>query len=89
MAKLAKYGYSRDHQPGERQMTLGVAQLAPPYDIPIALTIEAGNISDQTHMWKTYGQVRHLLQEKSRVLFDRGANDKTNLDRIWMDGTIV
>ena len=23
MAKLAKYGYSRDHNPGERQLTLG------------------------------------------------------------------
>ena len=23
--RLAKYGYSRDHQPGERQLTLGVA----------------------------------------------------------------
>jgi transposase len=62
-----------------------VAQLAPPFDIPIALTIEAGNINDQTHMWKTYGQVRHLLQEKSLVVFDRGANDKTNLDQICLD----
>ena len=86
MAKLAKYGYSRDHQPGERQLTLGVAQLAPPYDVPIGLTIEAGNINDQTHMWKTYGQVRPFLQERSLVVFDRGANDKANLDRIGLDG---
>ena len=86
MAKLAKYGYSRDHRPGERQLTLGVAQLAPPYDVPIGLTIEAGNINDQTHMWKTYGQVRPLLQERSLVVFDRGANDKANLDRIGLDG---
>jgi transposase len=85
MAKLAKYGYSRDHQPGERQLTLGAAQLAPPYNIPIGLTVEAGNINDQAHMWKTYGQVRPFLQERSLVVFDRGANDKTNLDRICLD----
>ena len=48
MAKLAKYGYSRDHHPGERQLTLGAAQLAPPYDVPIGLTVEAGihNVAD-------------------------------------------
>jgi transposase len=85
MAKLAKFGYSRDHQPGERQLTLGAAQLAPPYNIPIGLTIEAGNINDQAHMWKTYGQVRPFLQERSLVVFDRGANDKTNLNRICLD----
>jgi transposase len=85
MAKLAKYGYSRDHNPGERQLTLGAAQLAPPYDVPIGLTIEAGNMNDQMHMKATYGQVRRLLAPGSLVVFDRGANDKTNLDRIELD----
>jgi len=86
MAKLAKYGYSRDHHPGERQLTLGAAQLAPPYDVPIGLTIEAGNINDQAHMKATYGQVRRLLEPGSLVVFDRGANDKSNLNRIELDG---
>ena len=85
MAKLAKYGYSRDHHPGERQLTLGAAQLAPPYDVPIGLTVEAGNINDQTHMRSTYGQVRRLLAPGSQVVFDRGANDKNNLERIELD----
>ena len=58
MSDLAKYGYSRDHQPGERQLTLGAAMLAPPYDVPIGLTVEAGNVNDQVHMRSTYGQVR-------------------------------
>jgi transposase len=35
MLILAKYGYSRDHQPGERQLTLGAAMLGPPYDVPV------------------------------------------------------
>lgn len=85
MAKLAKHGYSRDHHPGERQLTLGAAQLAPPYDVPIGLTVEAGNMNDQAHMKATYGQVRRLLAPGSLVVFDRGANDKTNLDRIELD----
>jgi len=85
MAKLAKYGYSRDHHPGERQLTLGAAQLAPPYDVPIGLTVEAGNVNDQAHMRSTYGQVRRLLAPGSLVVFDRGANDKNNLDRIELD----
>ncbi|MCE5261596.1 MAG: IS1634 family transposase, partial [Euryarchaeota archaeon] len=85
MAKLAKYGYSRDHHPGERQLTLGAAQLAPPYDVPIGLTVEAGNINDQAHIKASYGQVRRLLEPGSLVVFDRGANDKSNLDRIELD----
>ena len=86
MSDLAKYGYSRDHQPGERQLTLGAAMLAPPYDVPIGLTVEAGNVNDQTHMRSTYGQVRRLLGPSSLVVFDRGANDKKNLERIELDG---
>ena len=83
---LAKYGYSRDHQPGERQLTLGAAMLGPPYDVPIGLTVEAGNVNDQIHMRSTYGQVRRLLDPSSLVVFDRGANDKENLERIELDG---
>ena len=86
MSNLAEYGYSRDHQPDERQLTLGAAMLAPPYDVPIGLTIEAGNINDQVHMKSTYGQVRRLLDPGSLVVFDRGANDKENLERIELDG---
>jgi transposase len=86
MSDLAQYGYSRDHQPDERQLTLGAAMLAPPYDVPIGLTVEAGNVNDQVHMRSTYGQVRHLLGPSSLVVFDRGANDKENLERIELDG---
>jgi len=85
MAKLARHGYSRDHHPEECQFTLGAAQLAPPYDVPIGLTVESGNVNDQTHMKATYGQVRRLLAPGSLVVFDRGANDKDNLDTIGRD----
>ena len=36
-------------------------------------------------MWRTYGQVRPFLKERSLVVFDRGANDKDNLDRTCLD----
>jgi len=83
--KLAKYGYSRDHQPGERQLTLGVAQLAPPLNLPIGMTVEAGNLNDTAHFRTTYQQVRRVLLERSLVIFDKGANDKRNLTAIELD----
>lgn len=83
--KLAKFGYSRDHQPGERQITLGVAQLAPPWNIPLAMTVEAGNINDSNHFRRTYQQVRRILLEHSMIIFDKGANDKRNLTSIELD----
>lgn len=43
-------------------------------------------MNDQAHMKATYGQVRRLLESGSVVVFDRGANDKPNLDRIELDG---
>ena len=66
-------------------MTLGVAQLAPPINGPIGLTVEAGNINDQEHFRRTYGQVRNMFEERSLVVFDKGANDKRNLDDIVLD----
>lgn len=49
LPSLAKYGYSRDHRPDKKQVTLGVAQLAPPVNVPIAMTVEAGNVNDRVH----------------------------------------
>jgi len=85
MASLAKYGYSRDHRPDKKQVMLGVAQLAPPVNVPIGLTVEAGNINDQEHFRRTYDQVRSVLSESSLVVFDKGANDKKNLEDIVLD----
>ena len=85
LASLARYGYSRDHRPDKKQVTLGVAQLAPPINVPIGLTVEAGNANDQEHFRRTYDQVRSVLNENSLVVFDKGANDKTNLDGIVLD----
>jgi len=84
-AKLGKYGYSRDHRPDKKQITLGVTELAEPINIPIGLTIEPGNTNDQTHFNKTYCQVRNRLKTESLVIFDKGANSIKNTAMIRAD----
>ena len=77
-AKLGKYGYSRDHRPDKKQITLGVSELADPINIPIGLTIEPGNLNDQSHFKKTYQQLIGRLKEGSLIIFDKGANSIAN-----------
>ena len=84
-AKFGKYGYSRDHRPDKKQITLGVTELAEPINIPIGLTIEPGNTNDQSHFKKTYSQVRDRLKPESLVIFDKGANSIKNTAMIRAD----
>lgn len=79
---IGKYGYSRDHRPDKKQITLGLAELASPIDIPIGMTVREGNINDQVHFDDTFGQVKDRLREGSMVVFDQGANRKQNLECI-------
>jgi transposase len=85
-AALAKRGYSRDGRPEERQVTIGVAQLAPPLNLPIALTVQAGNMNDCTHFHHTYAQARRVLRDDSLVIFDNGAASLENFRKIELDG---
>jgi len=78
-ASLGAYGYSRDHRPDKLQLTLGVAELARPINIPIGFTVNKGNMNDQTHFQKTFEQVQRHLQKNSLVVFDKGANSKDNI----------
>ena len=84
-AKLGKYGYSRDHRPDKKQITLGICELADPINIPIGLTIEPGNTNDQKHFKKTYIQVKDRLKRDSLVIFDKGANSIANTTMIRAD----
>ena len=84
-ANLGKYGYSRDHRPDKKQITLGVSELADPINIPIGLTIEPGNTNDQKHFEKTYNQIKDRLKKDSLVIFDKGANSITNTAMIRAD----
>lgn len=84
-ARLGKYGYSRDHRPDKKQITVGITELSDPINIPIGMTIEPGNLNDQTHFKKTYRQSRNRLREGSLVIFDKGANGVFNTQMIRAD----
>jgi len=84
-AQLGKHGYSRDHRPDKKQITVGITELANPIHVPIGMTVEPGNINDQTHFKKTYRQSRNRLRKGSLVIFDKGANSITNTRMIRAD----
>jgi transposase len=84
-SKLGKYGYSRDHRPDKKQITIGLAEIANPVHVPIGLTVKAGNESDMSHFKETYDQVAHLLKEGSMVVFDKGADSKDNIGLVLAD----
>jgi len=75
---LGKYGYSRDHRPDKKQITVGLSELASPINIPIGLTIKPGNINDQTHFKATFNQVSSRLRNGSLVVYDKGGNSQEN-----------
>ena len=81
-AELGKYGYSRDHRPDKKQITIGVAELASPINIPFGLTIQSGNANDQSHFKKTFNQIKNCLRPDSRIVFDKGGQSKDNLDLV-------
>ncbi len=81
-APLGKHGYSRDHRPDKKQITIGVTELADPINVPIGMTIEPGNLNDQIHFKKTYRQSSKRLREGSLVIFDKGANSFANTQMI-------
>jgi len=81
-AELGKYGYSRGHRPDKKQITVGVSQLSAPMNIPVGLTVQSGNINDQTHFKLTFQQVCAVLKENSRIVFDKGGQSKDNLDLV-------
>jgi len=69
----------------KKQITVGVTELADPINVPIGMTIEPGNLNDQTHFKKTYRQSSDRLIEGSLVKFDRGANSAANTHMIRTD----
>lgn len=75
---IGRYGYSRDHRPDKKQITVGLAELASPINIPVGLTIKHGNTNDQTHFKDTFMQVSQRLKDGSLVVYDKGANSKEN-----------
>jgi transposase len=83
---LGKYGYSRDHRPDKKQITIGLSELASPINIPIGITIKEGNVPDVVHFDDTYEQVKGILRDGSRIIFDKGAHSYENIENIQLDG---
>ena len=69
-ARLGKYGYSRDHRPDKKtDYRWCYRTFRSDQYIPIGMTIEPGNLNDQTHFKKTYHQSSNRLREGSLVIF--------------------
>ena len=81
-AEIGAYGYSRSHRPDKKQITVGISELRGPINIPIGLTVQPGNVNDQSHFKKTFLQVHKKLKENSLVVFDKGGQSKDNLDLV-------
>ena len=84
-SEIGKYGYSRDHRPDKKQITIGVSELSNPINVPIGLSINPGNVNDQHHFIDTYNQTRKHVRKGSLYTFDKGANSKENLNMIVRD----
>ena len=81
---LIRYGYSRDHRPDRPQVTIGLAQ-DQRSQLPVGLSIQPGNINDQTHFNITYRQIKPGLRTGSVLVFDAGATGSINLDLLVSD----
>ena len=84
-ATLGKHGYSRDHRPDKKQITLGITEIASPINVPVGLTVKEGNVNDMAHFKDTYKQIKERLKKSSLVTFDKGTNSKENLELILAD----
>lgn len=79
-SELGALGYSRDNQPGKKQITWGISTGM--NDIPTALTIQKGNVCDKTHFKFMLKTVKKVLDKKSLLMFDCGGNTKKNKEKI-------
>src|SRR3989344_3917650 len=79
-AEMGKLGYSRDNQPGKKQVNFGISTGI--NGIPCALTIQKGNVQDKKHMKFMLNTLKKVLPKKSLLIFDCGGNTKANKEKI-------
>ncbi len=72
---LGELGYSRDGQPGKKQLTFGIS--IGMNGVPAALTIQKGNVQDKKHMRKMIRLSSKILPPQSLLTFDCGGNTKS------------
>jgi transposase len=85
-SKMGALGYSRDHRPDKKQITFGISEYVSPINIPVALTIQAGNILDKQHFQVTFKRTLKALNKGSLIITDKGANTKENKELITSCG---
>jgi transposase len=77
-ANLGELGYSRDHRPDKKQITFGISEYASPINVPVAITVQAGNVLDKQHFPTTFKRTLKALKPESLIIIDKGANTKDN-----------
>lgn len=75
-AAFGALGYSRDHEPGKKQLTFGISTGI--NGIPTALTIQNGNVQDKAHFRFMLKTSEAVLPVGSLLIFDTGGNTKEN-----------
>ncbi len=75
-SELGALGYSRDGQPGKKQITFGISTGI--NGIPTALTVQKGNVQDKKHFSATLKTVSKILEPNALLVFDCGANTREN-----------
>ena len=83
-SELGALGYSRDSQPGKKQITWGISTGI--NEIPTALTIQKGNLQDKKHFGILLKTCEKILPANSLLVFDCGANTKKNKEKIRAKG---
>ena len=83
-SELSKLGYSRDSQPGKKQLVFGISTGI--NEIPTALTIQKGNVQDKKHFKFMLRTICKVLDENSILIFDCDANTKKNKENIRKKG---
>lgn len=79
-AAFGALGYSRDHEPGKKQLTFGISTGI--NGIPTALTIQNGNVQDKAHFRFMLKTSEAVLPEGSLLIFDTGGNTIENKRQI-------
>ena len=79
-SELGMLGYSRDNQPGKKQIVFGISTGM--NGIPTALTIQKGNVCDKTHFKFILKTVVKVLDAGSLLIFDCGGSSKKNKAKI-------
>lgn len=79
-SELGSLGYSRDSQPGKKQLVFGISTGM--NGIPSALTVQKGNVQDKEHMGLMIKISGKVLEKGSLIIFDCGGNTEENKEKI-------